>query len=374
VSILCIIGTRPEAIKLAPVIRALRAQTDAPPVRVCATAQHRALADEVLRHFEIGVDIDLDIMRPDQSLPQLTAMLFRELAGVVEREQPEWVVVQGDTTSALAGALAAEAAGTQVAHVEAGLRTFDTRDPFPEEINRQVIARASTLHFAPTDQARGNLLNEGVPEATIHVTGNTGIDALQWTLQQQPVEPLAAPRSDVKTILVTIHRREAFGHSLRDMCVALRTIVSRAAGRVRVVWPVHPNPNVSMTAAAELSGIDGIELIDPVPYPRAVALLNQCDFVMTDSGGLQEEAPALGKPTLVLRERTERPEGVTAGIARLVGRDPDRIVAAAMRLLDDADEWARMAKRVSPYGDGLAGPRIAALLIRAHSRAARATA
>ena len=370
-SILCIIGTRPEAIKLAPVIRALRADPSGPAVRVCTTAQHRELADDVLRHFEIETDIDLDVMRPGQTLPTLTAALFRELAAVFERDRPDWAVVQGDTTSAMAGALAAHTAGVRVAHVEAGLRTFDSSDPFPEEINRSLIAQVATVHFAPTEGARDNLIREGIADSAIRVTGNPGIDALQWTLQRQPVSESATRDSGTRTILVTIHRREAFGESLTGMCRAMVALAKGAAGRARIIWPVHPNPIVSSTVRQEVAGVPGIELIDPLPYPDAVALLNRCDLVMTDSGGLQEEAPALGKPVLVLRERTERPEGISAGVAVLVGRDPDRITSTALRLLSDNAEWNRMSRRLNLYGDGLSGPRIAALL--SNSLAARAT-
>ena len=362
--ILCIVGTRPEAVKLAPVIRALRADPAPADVRVCLTAQHRDLVDDVLRHFTIRADIDLDVMRPDQSLPDLTAALFRGLDDLIARERPDCVVVQGDTTSAMTAAMVGHARGASVAHVEAGLRTFDSSDPFPEEINRTLIARASTLHCAPTETALANLIAEGVAADAIHVTGNTGIDALQWTLQQAPAATRASTPSSsgARTILVTLHRREAFGAPLDGMCAAIAEIAQRAAGRARFVWPVHPNPNVSAPVRRRLNGVPHVQLIDPLPYPDAVALLATCDIVLTDSGGLQEEAPALGKPVLVMRERTERPEGIAAGVAELVGRDPARIIAATMRLLDDAAAYARMATQASPYGDGHAGERIAALL------------
>lgn len=364
-TILCIVGTRPEAIKLAPVIRALRADPASADVRVCLTAQHRDLVDDVLRHFAINADLDLDVMRPDQSLPELTSSLFRSLDHAIARERPDWIVVQGDTTSAMAAAIVGHGRGASVAHVEAGLRTFDSSDPFPEEINRTLIARASTLHCAPTETSRANLIAEGVAADAIYVTGNPGIDALHWTLRQTaavkpPVKP-AGPTA--RTILVTLHRREAFGAPLDGMCAAIADIAQRAAGRARIVWPVHPNPNVSAPVRSRLTGVPHVHVIDPLPYPDAVALLATCDLVLTDSGGLQEEAPALGKPVLVLRERTERPEGVLAGTAALVGRDPARIIAATMQLLDDDAAYARMANQVSPYGDGHSGERIAALLL-----------
>ena len=362
--ILCVIGTRPEAIKLAPVIRALRSDPGRFEVRLCLTAQHRDLMDDVLRHFELRADDDLDVMTPDQSLADLTSALFAGLGPLMAREQPDWVVVQGDTTSALAAALAGFQAGARVAHVEAGLRTGRLDDPFPEEMNRTVIARVASLHCAPTPGARAHLLREGISDARIAVTGNTGIDALQWTLQRLPAVSDAPPShgSAARTILVTLHRREAFGPHLAGMCGAIARLARTAGDRVRVVWPVHPNPNVSGPVRTALDGVPNVHLIAPLPYPDAVAMLRTCDIVMTDSGGLQEEAPSLGKPVLVLRDATERPEGVEAGVAELVGRDPARIVAVAMRLIDDDAAYARMARVVTPYGDGQAAGRIVDLL------------
>ena len=364
-SILCIVGTRPEAIKLAPVIRALRARGGSADVRVCLTAQHRDLAGDVLRHFDVRADIDLDVMRPDQTLPELTAALLKTLDETIARERPEWVVVQGDTTSAMVAAMVGRERGARVLHVEAGLRTFDTSDPFPEEINRTLIARAATLHCAPTAISRNNLLAEGVEPKQIHVTGNTGIDALQWTLarsKEGTTRRASRDESQPRTILVTLHRREAFGAPLEGMCAAVADIARRAAGRARIVWPVHPNPNVSAIVRARLNGIANVQLIDPLPYCSAVDLLASGHVVLTDSGGLQEEAPSLGKPVLVLRERTERPEGVAAGVAELVGRDPSRITDAAMRLLDDEAAYRRMSQPVNLYGDGHAAERIVALM------------
>ena len=358
--ILFIVGTRPEAIKLAPVIRALRGDSTTD-VRICLTAQHRDLVDDVLRCFEIRADIDLDVMRPDQSLPDLTSVLFRRLDETIQRERPDCVLVQGDTTSAMAAAMTARERGAAVAHVEAGLRTFDSADPFPEEINRTLITRAAALHFAPTETSRANLLAEGVDDSSITVTGNTAIDALQWTLSST-AEELALSKAEESTILVTLHRREAFGAPLEGMCVAIAEIARRAAGRVRIVWPVHPNPNVAAIVRARLGNVPNVHLIDPLPYPKAVDALARCHFVITDSGGLQEEAPALGKPVLVLRDRTERPEGVAAGVAELVGRDPRRIIDAAMRLLDDDAAYSRMAKVLNLYGDSQAAERIATRL------------
>ena len=379
-NVLCVIGTRPEAIKLAPVVRALAADPTTFQLRVCVTGQHRELLDAVFRHFDLTADDDLDVMRPDQSLADLTAALFAGLGPLLARHTPDWVVVQGDTTSAMAAALAGAYAGARVAHVEAGLRTGRMDDPFPEELNRTLISHAAHLHFAPTDRSRANLLAEGIDAASVIVTGNPGIDALQWTVAQSkvvgtsgPVTP-GAPRAhtgaNARAILVTLHRREAFGERLEQMCRAIADLSRQAGPGVRIVCPVHPNPNVAGPMRTILGGEPGVTLVNPMDYPSAVALLAECDFVMTDSGGLQEEAPALGKPVLVLRDATERPEGVEAGVAELVGRDPGRIVSAALRLLRDRDAYARMARVALPYGDGHAAGRIVNAL-RARATEAR---
>lgn len=380
VRILCVIGTRPEAIKLAPVVRALAADPASFQVRVCVTGQHRELLDAVFRHFNLTADDDLDVMRPDQSLAGLTAALFGGLGPLLARHAPDWVVVQGDTTSAMAAAIAGAYAGARVAHVEAGLRTGRIDDPFPEELNRTIISRAAHLHLAPTQRSRANLLAEGIASSAVVVTGNPGIDALQWTLARARAESGARPaaqavsgtvaRSDPRTILVTLHRREAFGERLEQMCRALADLAVQAGPGVRIVCPVHPNPNVTGPMRAVLGGRPGVTLVDPMDYPSAVALLADCDFVMTDSGGLQEEAPALGKPVLVMRDATERPEGIEAGVAELVGRDPVRIVSAALRLLRDHDAYARMAQVAFPYGDGQSAARIVDAL-RAHGGESR---
>jgi UDP-N-acetylglucosamine 2-epimerase (non-hydrolysing) len=365
VHVLCVIGTRPEAIKMAPVIRELTADPGTFRVRVCVTAQHRELLDGVLRHFGLEADDDLDLMRPNQSLPDLTAALFSGLGRLFERHKPDWVVVQGDTSSAMVGAVAGVMAGARVAHVEAGLRTGRMDDPFPEELNRVLIGRTAHLHFASTDRARSNLLAEGVDAAAIVVTGNPGIDALMWTLSRAG-RATPPSRSAQRSVLVTLHRREAFGAPLARMCGAIADLAAAAGPDVRFICPVHPNPNVAGPMRALLGHLPTVRLIEPVDYPAAAALLADCYFVMTDSGGLQEEAPALGKPVLVLRDATERPEGIAAGVAELVGRDHDRIVAAAMRLLTDEAAYARMARVAHPYGDGHAAERIAASL-RAHA-------
>jgi UDP-N-acetylglucosamine 2-epimerase (non-hydrolysing) len=364
VRVLCVIGTRPEAIKLAPLILALQSCPDAVAVRICVTAQHRDLLDGVLRHFGLDADDDLDVMRPNQSLADLTTALFAGLGPLIADDKPDWLVVQGDTTSAMAAAVAGFQAQVRVAHVEAGLRTGRADDPFPEEMNRTLIARVADLHFAPTERARVNLIGEGIEGDRVFVTGNTGIDALHWTLARMPARGQTHPAETgaPRRILVTLHRREAFGAPFAAMCHALRELASRAGHRARLVCPVHPNPNAANPLRSVLEGVPNIQLIDPVDYPGMVALLSDCHFVMTDSGGLQEEGPALGKPVLVLRETTERPEGIEAGAAELVGRDPRKIVEAGMRLLTDEEAYARMARVACPYGDGHAAERIVTVL------------
>lgn len=360
--VLCVLGTRPEAIKLAPVVRAIRA-SDHFRVRLCVTAQHRDLLDPLLKHFDLRPDHDLNLMRPDQTLPELTAAMFGALAPVVAQERPDWVLIQGDTTSALVAAMTAFYAGCRVAHVEAGLRTGRIDQPFPEELNRLLIARIADLHFAPTERARANLLAEGVDEARVSVTGNTAIDALQWTLGRTPQlrDDFAIPPG-ARVVFVTLHRRESFGAPLRGICDAVATLAGRVAHDTRFICTVHPNPNVTGPMRRILGSVPNLVLTEPLHYPDTVALLAHCHFVMTDSGGLQEEAPALGKPVLVLRDTTERPEGIEAGVALLVGRNPERIVDAAMKLLQDPLAYARMARMVSPYGDGRAAERIVGVL------------
>jgi UDP-N-acetylglucosamine 2-epimerase (non-hydrolysing) len=365
-NVLCVIGTRPEAIKLAPVVRAIRAEAGHFRVRLCVTAQHRDLLDPLLQSFDLRPDHDLNLMRTGQSLPELTAALFGALGPVLAQERPDWVLIQGDTTSALVAAMTACYAGARVAHVEAGLRTGRIDQPFPEELNRLLIARIADLHFAPTERARANLLAEGIDEARVFVTGNTSIDALQWTLARTPqVRGDLVARPDTRVVFVTLHRRESFGAPLERMCDAVATLAGLAGPGTRFVCTVHPNPNVSEPMRRVLGAVPNVVLIDPLDYPATVALLARCAFVMTDSGGLQEEAPALGKPVLVLRDTTERPEGVEAGVARLVGRESVAIVDAAMTLLQDPAAYARMARMVSPYGDGHAAERIARALLSA---------
>ncbi len=370
---LTIFGTRPEAIKLAPVVRELRRHRDRFVSRVCVTAQHRQMLDQVLDLFGIVPDLDLDLMQPDQSPSQVAAAVLERLDGLLQEEEPDWVLVQGDTTTVMAASIAAYHRRIRIGHVEAGLRTGDKWQPFPEEMNRKIADHLSDLLFAPTPRARDNLLAEGLPAERILVTGNTVIDALLW-VAAQPFDPAALnfrtfersnvqtfPSSNVRTLLVTAHRRESFGRPLRAICAALRALARR--GDVQIVYPVHRNPNVWDVVHDELDGEPGVTLLPPVDYRALVYLMQHCALVLTDSGGIQEEAPALGKPVLVLREVTERPEGVEAGTARVVGTDPERIVAEAGRLLDDPAAYAAMAQAVNPYGDGHAAERIVTTLL-----------
>lgn len=360
--ILVVIGTRPEAVKLAPVVHALREQPWCD-VRVLATAQHREMLDQILQFFGIAPDRDLDLMRPGQSLADLTARMITALDPVLAEERPDCVLAQGDTTTVLVTALCAFYRGIPFGHVEAGLRTGDPRQPFPEEINRVLAGRLAAIHFAPTVRARDHLLREGIAAPTIHVTGNTAIDALLWTAARIPpaqVQALVPPGR--KLLLVTAHRREHFGAELTEVFGALRTLADR--DDVAILYPVHPNPNVRELAHQLLGGHPRIRLTEPLDYPGMVAAMQACTLILTDSGGIQEEAPSLGKPVLVLRRATERPEGIEAGAAELVGTDRARILAAAHRLLDDPQAYARMACVRNPYGDGTSAAAITAALAR----------
>lgn len=363
-----IFGTRPEAIKMAPVVKELGKHAEIENV-VCVTAQHRQMLDQVLDLFAIQPDYDLNLMQPDQSLAELTAKALSELDAVLAKELPDWVLTQGDTTTAMVGSLAAFYRKIKVGHVEAGLRTWDKFQPFPEEINRKIADAVCDLHFAPTVQARANLLRESVNSASIVVTGNTVIDALLEVAAKdydwhsgELAALLPYISAGKKIILVTAHRRENFGHPLREICQALKEIASRFAD-VQLVYPVHLNPNVQQVVRAELGDVPNITLLAPLDYLPLVQLMKVSYLALTDSGGLQEEAPGLGKPVLVLREVTERPEGVEAGTVQLVGTNKDRIVAATMRLLTDATEYNRMALAVNPYGDGKASQRIVESLL-----------
>jgi len=357
-----IFGTRPEAVKLCPLVLYLREHRTFPGVRVCVTAQHRGLLDGVLATFGIVPDYDLDVMAEGQTLAGITARILSRLDPILAAERPDLIYVQGDTTSTLAGALGAFYRRIPVAHVEAGLRTGDPASPFPEEMNRVLVGRMAALHFAPTLRAAANLHLEGVPGRAVHVTGNTGIDALLWVysrLVSERLDGYAGPagRSGKRLVLVTAHRRENFGAGLDGICEALRRIGAR--GDCEVVYPVHPNPQVRGQVSRRLAGARGIHLIEPLEYVPFVDLLRRAELVLTDSGGIQEEAPALGKPVVVLRETTERQEAVETGTAVLAGTDPGAIVRATARLLDSAAARQAMTKVDNPFGDGQACRRIA---------------
>jgi len=358
---LFIYGTRPEAIKLAPVIIACRQRGRIEPV-VCATAQHRELLDEINQTFGVKPDFDLGLMRPDQALADLTARALTAISEVVRKVAPAAGVVQGDTTSAMTGALACFYQRTPAAHVEAGLRTHDLAAPFPEEMNRQLIGRVARWNFAPTDGAAENLRRENVAAKTIQVTGNTAIDALRIIAGEGAGDPFAdlglpAPGAGERLVLVTAHRRESFGAPFRDLCTALRAAADRWPD-LRIVYPVHPNPNVRRPVAELLSDHPRIHLVDPIGYRIFVRMLGRAWIVVTDSGGIQEEAPGLGKPVLVMRETTERPEAVSAGTARLVGTAPERILGAIADLHENAASYRAMASAKNPFGDGHAAERI----------------
>jgi UDP-N-acetylglucosamine 2-epimerase (non-hydrolysing) len=355
-TIACVIGTRPEAIKMAPVITALREDGWARCV-VVATAQHRGLLDQMLDRLAIPVDHDLDLMTEGQAPADLIARMMPRLDAVLAHEAADAVLAQGDTTTVLVAALASFHRRIPFGHVEAGLRTGDLSRPFPEEGYRQMVARVARWHFAPTASAAGNLRVEGIRDDLVHVTGNTGIDTLLRTVRQlAPTVP-----SEGRLLLLTAHRRESFGRPMRDIFGAVRDLVDRHSD-VTVVYPVHPNPGVSECAREVLAGHARITLLPPQDYFDFVELMRKAALILTDSGGIQEEAPALGKPVLVLREQTERPEAIDAGVARLVGTRRDAIFEAATRLLDDPLEYHRMACGGSPYGDGHAAPRIVGIL------------
>lgn len=357
--ILCVIGTRPEAIKMAPVIHALKRKPQFS-VRVLATAQHREMLDEALEQFGIRSDIDLDVMRPNQTLAELTGRLLAGIDGALAQENPDIVIAQGDTTTVFATALTCFYRRIPFGHVEAGLRTWDLANPFPEEMNRSFAGLVAQFHFAPTAQARLNLLKTGVDESTIHVTGNTVIDAVHWMADRNPAHGLTLD-TNAPIILLTCHRRENFGAPLRHIFSAVKRLAGNYPGAT-IVYPVHPNPNVAGPANELLAGLPNVVLTAPMNYEQLVGVMKVSRFVVTDSGGLQEEAPALGKPVLVLREETERPETVAAGTARLVGHDEELLLREACRLLDDEAYYVTMARAISPYGDGRAGNRIADVL------------
>ncbi len=364
-----VFGTRPEAIKLAPVIRELRRKSCDPgvdlTVRVCVTAQHREMLDQVLRLFDIIPDYDLNVMEENQTPTQVASTVLSRLEPILLTERPDWVLVQGDTTTVAAASLAAFYSRAKLGHVEAGLRTGDKWQPFPEEINRRIAGSIADLHFAPTQGSRQNLLREGISDERILVTGNTVIDALQWVASQAPPAEVSdlVRTSATRLIFVTAHRRENFGAPLEDICLALRDIAVRYDGRLQILYAVHRNPNIWAPVHRLLGDLESVTLTPPLDYLTTVHILKHTYLVLTDSGGLQEEAPSLGKPVLVLREVTERPEGIEAGTARLVGVTRESIVRETTHLLEDSQAYAAMATAVNPYGDGKASQRIVEALL-----------
>ena len=363
-----VLGTRPEAIKLAPVIMELRRRPDKFDCTIVSTGQHREMVDQALTVFDLRVDMQFDAMASGQSLGRLTARLFADLDDVLGANKPDWVVVQGDTTSAMAATICAFYHDISIAHVEAGLRTYNKRSPFPEEVNRTLIGNVADLHFSPTNGSRANLIAAGVSPGCVHVTGNTVVDALIWVrnkiadfapegIESSLIESLKGKRM----LLVTSHRRESFGVELENICMSLREIVADHPDVV-IVFPVHPNPNVQEPVRRLLGTETRITLLEPVAYPPLVYLMERCYLILTDSGGIQEEAPSLGKPVLILRQSTERPEVVDAGCARLVGTSGAIIKSVTDELLNNKMAYNEMASVKNPFGDGTAAIRIADIL------------
>lgn len=360
--VLTVFGTRPEAIKMAPLIAELERHPGKIDNRNCLTGQHKDMVAPLIELFGIRVDYDLQLMRENQTLEHITVAVLQEVGRILRAEPFDLVLVQGDTTTSMAAALAAFYAGVRVGHVEAGLRTFDKHNPYPEESNRKMIDAVADVFFPHTDMAKGHLLNEGIPEAQIEVTGNTVIDALldvsnrPYSFAGSVLDTL--PFDSKRVVLVTAHRRESFGEPFESLCRGLRELALKYRDEIVLVYPVHRNPNVRAVVNDALAGLDNVLLIDPLDYMPLVHLMKRAYMVLTDSGGLQEEAPSLGKPVLVMRKVTERPEGVAAGTVRVIGTDAATIVAEASRLLDDADAYHAMASKVNPYGDGTASQRI----------------
>jgi UDP-N-acetylglucosamine 2-epimerase (non-hydrolysing) len=367
INILCVIGTRPEAIKMAPVIKELGDHKDFVRLQICVTAQHREMMDQVLKLFSITPDFDLNIMSPGQSLSSIAANVLTGLAPILDAGRYDWVLVQGDTTTVAAASLAAFYAGIAVGHVEAGLRTFDRRQPFPEEINRSLLGVLADRHYAPTESARQNLLRSGDPAERIVVTGNTVIDALNMVLaypydfaHSRLAKLLVA---DKKIVLVTVHRRESFGQPLREICAAIKELAARYQDQLHFIWPVHPNPNVRPVVEQTLGRIANVSLIEPLSYIDVSQLMKRSFLILTDSGGIQEEAPTLHVPVLVLREVTERQEALDAGTARLVGAHKEVIIREVGTLIQDAAQYQAMTQVDNPFGDGKAAERIVADLL-----------
>jgi UDP-N-acetylglucosamine 2-epimerase (non-hydrolysing) len=361
VNILCVIGTRPEVIKMAPVILGLKNSSWAK-VRVLVTAQHREILDQALSFFGIMPDIDLDIMQPNQQLTTLTARLLLDFDRLINSEQPNAILAQGDTTSVMTAALAAFYHHIPFGHIEAGLRTWDLRNPFPEEANRVIAGRFARWHFTPTESSRQNLLKDGVLNSQISITGNTVIDSLLITAKKEPDLGIKLDPKK-RLVLVTAHRRENFGKPFENICLALQTLAKNNPG-VQFLYPVHPNPNIKKFAFEYLQNLSNFILSEPLEYAPFIAAMKRAHIILTDSGGVQEEAPALGKPVLALRNESERPEAVTEGVVKLVGPNYGAIVMETQRLLDDETAYNQMALRISPYGDGKAADRIVEILRR----------
>ncbi|WP_044401321.1 non-hydrolyzing UDP-N-acetylglucosamine 2-epimerase [Lacinutrix sp. Hel_I_90] len=367
---LIIFGTRPEAIKMAPLVKEFLKSKNEFETKVCITAQHREMLDQVLTFFEIKPDYDLDLMKPNQNLYSLTADIITNLKPILEEFKPDYVYVHGDTTTTMAASIASFYSGAKVCHVEAGLRTFNKRSPFPEEVNRSIAGSISDYHFAPTTTSKQNLLNENISEENILVTGNTVIDALDFSsgkvtsalYSDNEVEKLKNMVDDSKKIiLVTGHRRENHGQGFINICSALKEIAEEN-NNVQIIYPVHLNPNVQKPVYELLAGIENVKLIDPLSYPAFVWLMNKSHLIITDSGGVQEEAPSLGKPVLVMRDTTERPEAVDAGTVFLVGTDKDKIVKETNNLLNNESAYLKMSKLHNPYGDGTACQKIVSFI------------
>lgn len=371
-----VFGTRPEAIKMAPLVHALKAKRDKFEIKICVTSQHREMLDQVMKIFEIEADIDLNLMKQDQNLSNLTSLILNGMHNVFSKYQPDVVLVHGDTTTTLATSIAAYYISIPIGHVEAGLRTFDLKAPFPEEFNRQITSKITKWHFAPTALSKQNLLSEGVEKSLITVTGNTIIDALQWVLKridkdkvrQKNLENILNANLSFNWqseifILITAHRRENFGDGFLQICTAIKELALKYP-KIHFVYPVHLNPNVSKPVYEILRGFENIHLIKPLEYEPFVYLLKYSYLVLTDSGGIQEEAPSLGKPVLVMRDVTERPEAVEAGTVEIVGLNNQRIIESVSRLVNDKKHYQTMSRAHNPYGDGFACKRIVDILLR----------
>lgn len=357
IKVMIIFGTRPEAIKVAPIIKELEKREETEPI-ICVTAQHREMLDQVLEHMEIKPDYDLNIMKQGQTLADITTNSLIKLEEVIKKVNPDLILVHGDTTTTFAGALAAYYNKIPIGHIEAGLRTYDKYSPYPEEMNRQMVSCLTDINFAPTEEAKQNLLKEGKKEETIYVTGNTAIDALKLTIKEDSTK-----RENQKIIVLTSHRRENIGEKMENIFKAVKRIAEEYKN-IKIIYPIHKNPKVREIANKILNKTENIEIIEPLEVIDFHNLLNKSYLILTDSGGIQEEAPSLNKPVLVLRDTTERPEGVKAGTSKLIGTDEEKIYKEVKKLLEDEQEYNKMAKAQNPYGDGKASERIVDIIIK----------